>query len=527
MTGARADERPCASSGVIEINALGSPEDDLARVAELAGGIEPEPRLIRRGGAREETVCAGAEFPWPSFGAPRVAEPDAVRHGPSVRVLPLRLASVWNSTYPSGDNDGLLWAGRGLSQLLALGVDGRWGPFSAAIAPEVTWSENRAFELVPNGRTGTLRFANAFYPNAIDLPQRFGVGPFAAWGPGQSYLRVDGWNVGAGISTENLWLGPGVRNSILMSNAAPGFPHVFVGTSRPGDILIGKAEAFLFWGRLERTRFVANPTHPLVNGLVLTYEPRWIPGLSLGAARVFVQRWDHLTWRKWLSVFQSLDKKGLASEYPGGENPNDNQIASLFMRWVFPESGLEIYGEFAREDYNWSWWSTAREPDWSAAYQLGLQKVFRAGTRLVRFGAELTNLQVLLGLGSPRGLPVYYTHGSDLDLTNRGQLLGAWIGPGGDSQTIACDVFHRGGRIGGYLERVRRNDGYYWQVIDAAQGNFSHDAEISLGLRQALDVGRVEISWEAAAAYRQNRDFLKHEPNVKLGLTLSIPLTRS
>lgn len=525
---ARPDEPPCTPGGVIEINGLGSPEDDLARVAELTGSVEPHSRLIRRGGSSDEVVCAGADFPWPPFATPRAGPDDAARRGPTVRALPLRLASVWNWNYPSGDNDGLLWAGRGLSQLLAAGGEARWGPFSAALAPEVTWSENRAFELVPNGHTGTLRFANAFYPGAIDLPQRFGAGPFATWGPGQSYLRVDAWNVGAGISTENRWFGPGVRNAIIMSNAGPGFPHVFLGTSRPADIVVGKAEALVFWGRLERTRFVANGGHPLINGLVLTYEPKWIPGLSLGGARVFVQRWKDLTWREWLSVFQTLEKKGLTSEYgPTGDNPFDNQIASLFGRWVFPESGLEIYFEWAREDYNWSWWSTIREPDWSQGYLVGLQKIFRAGTRVVRFGLELTDLQELAGLGSARGVPVYYVHGGDLDYTNRGQLLGAWIGPGADSQTFAVDVFHRGGRIGGYLERVRRNDAYYWEVIERTQGSFSHDAEVALGLRQALSVGRLEISWDASAAYRQNRDFLKHEPNLKLGVTLSLPLTRS
>lgn len=519
---ARADPPPCAPGGVLEIPALGMPADELARVAELAGAVEPRSRLVRRGGARAETVCAGASFPWPAFSRPRPA-PDGA--APAVRALPLRLASTWSSTYPSGDNDGLLWAGRGLSQLVAAGVEARYGPLSAALAPEGTWSENRAFDLAENGRAGELRFGSAFYPGAIDLPQRFGAGPFAAAGPGQSYLRADLWNVALGVSSESLWLGPGVRSSILMSNAGPGFPHVFLGTSHPGDIWIGKAEALLFWGRLERTRFVDGGGHPLVSGLVVTYEPRWIRGLSLGVARVFVQPWDGLTLRNWLAVFQSFEKQSLTSEYgPTGDNPRDNQLASLFGRWVFPEVGLEIYGEWAREDYNWSWWSTLREPDHSQAYQLGLQKVFRAGTRLVRFGAELTHLQELGGFGGGVGLPVYYVHDGDLDYTNRGQLLGAWIGPGGDSQTLAVDVFHRGGRIGGYLERVRRNDAYYWAAVEPVEGDYSHDVELALGVRQVLAVGPVEVSWELAGAYRQNRDFIRHERNLRAVLGLALPL---
>jgi hypothetical protein len=522
-----ADGPACAPAGAIEVFALGSPADDLARVAELAGAVELRTRLIRRGGRRSETACSDASFPWPAFARPSPAG-DAARHGPLLRPLPLRLTSAWNSTYPRGENDGLLWSGRGLSQLLEGGAEVRWAPFSVAIAPEVSWSENRAFDIVPNGRTGDLRFGNAFYPDGIDLPQRFGAEPFATWGPGQSHVRAELWNVALGLSSESLWFGPGVRNSILMSNAGPGFPHVFVGTAQPANVGIGRAELLLFWGRLERTRFIAGGGHPLVNGLVVTYAPKWIRGLSLGAARVFVQRWEDLTLRNWLSVFQSLEKRRLTAAYgPTGDNPLDNQLASVFARWVFPESGLEIYGEWAREDYNWSWWSTIREPDHSQAYQLGLQKVFRAGTRVVRFGAELTHLQELGGFGGGVGLPVYYVHGGDLGYTNRGQPLGAWIGPGADGQTVAVDVFHRGGRIGGYLERVRRNDAYYWAVVAPVEGDFSHDVEIVLGARQALVLGRVEVSWEASAAYRQNRDFIRHEPNFRAILALSVPLGRA
>jgi hypothetical protein len=446
-------------------------------------------------------------------------EPEAQR----IRWVPIRLVSAWNSTYPSSDNDGLLWSGRGMSQLLTAGAHVRWGPVSAALAPEVTWSENRAFDLAPNGQAGNLRFGSGYYGNAIDLPQRFGVGPVATWGPGQSYLRFDRWNVGVGLSSENLWLGPGLRNSIVMSNAGPGFPHAFLGTTRPADVWIGKAEAFLFWGRLERTRFVEGGGHPLITGLALSYEPRWIPGLYVGLARAFVQPWDGRKLRDYLAVFQPFEKQSLGSQLPNGDNPDDNQLASVFARWAFPQVGLEIYGEWAREDHDWSWWGTIREPDHSQAYLLGLQKVFRAGARLVRFHAELAHLQELRPLGNERGVPVYYTHNADLGYTNRGQLIGAWIGPGADSQTLAVDVFHRGGRIGGYLERVRRNDAYYWAVVEPVKGNFSHDAEVALGVRQALSLRSFEVAWEAAAAYRQNRDFIRHEPNLKVRLNLAMP----
>lgn len=520
--GARAESPACSPGASLQIPALGSFQEELARTAELAGAVETRSRLVRRGGSHVETVCDGAAFPWPAFARPNPSDGEA-RPSVTVRAAPLRLATVWNTRYPTGENDGLLWAGRGVSQLLAAGIELRAGPVTAAIAPELAWSENRAFDLVPTGRPGDLRFANGFYGDGIDLPQRFGAGAFASFGPGQSYLRLDLWNAGLGVSTENVRLGPGIRNAIVMSDAAPGFPHVFLGTTRPADIRIGEAEALLFWGRLERTRFVSNGTHPMISGLALSYSPRWVPGLHLGLARVMLQRWDDLGVREWLAVFQSFRKKDLESVFgPGGDNPDDNQLASLFGRWVFPEAGVEVYGEWAREDHEWDVGGLVREPDHSQAYLLGLQKVFRAGPRRVRFLAELTHLQEQRPLENRRGVPVYYVHGADLGYTHEGQLLGAFIGPGADSQTLAVDVFHRGGRIGGFVERIRRNDAYYWAVVEPTGGAWRHDAEVTLGARQVLALGRVEASWEAALAWRENRDFLGDEPNVRLGLGLAV-----
>lgn len=518
----RADDDPtCTPGESFVVDGFRDPFDDLARVGELTGAVAPSPRLIRRGGLRLETTCAEAALPWRHAPAPKP--------GAFLAPVPLRLETTFNSGYPSGQNDGLLWAGRGVSAFATVGLAGRAGPLSFALAPEVAWSQNRAFELVPNGQPGDLRFMNPWYGAAIDYPQRFGATPTSAWAPGQSYLRLDLGNVGLGVSSENLWFGPGMRNAIAMSSAAAGFPHVFVGTSRPADVWIGTVEAKVLWGRLERSRYLPDPTHPLLTALVVDYTPRWLPRLSVGLARVQLQVWDDLRFRDWLPFLQSFEKKNIRSttSNPADNDPEDNQLASVFARWTFPESAVEVYLEFAREDYENSWEMFVREPDHSAAYLAGLQKVFRTtGGRWIRFNAEITHLQELFPASNPRGNPVYYTHGDDLSYTNRGQLLGAWIGPGADSQTVAVDVFDGDGRIGGYLERVRRNDSVYWLVIDPQQRGISHDTEVTAAVRQVFFAGPVDVSWELAASYRWNRDFLRNETNLRAGVQVGVPLDR-
>lgn len=192
---------------------------------------------IRRPSDRATPLCTGG----PALPLGREAPlPDP---GPTLELVPGTLNIYGNTAYPHDSNDGALWHGKGASAQLAAGVAFRWGILSAAVAPSVAWQQNAAFQIVPNGRTGNLAFMDPWCGDGIDLPQRFGGGPFWTASAGQSYLRLDYQGFAAGISTENMWWGPGMRSSILMSNTAAGFPHAVAGTGRPVDVGIGKLEA--------------------------------------------------------------------------------------------------------------------------------------------------------------------------------------------------------------------------------------------------------------------------------------------
>lgn len=504
---AAAEPPACAPDAVLLLDGLGTPDEDLARLAELAGAAPPSSQLIRRGGFRVQPVCPEAKgVGW--LGQLAVAAP-AER---GWLVLPARLETVWNSQYPSGGNDGLLAAGRGFSTQARVGVAGRWGVVSAALAPEVAWQQNRWFQTVPTGKAGDLAFQNPWYGDNLDLPQRFGAGPYARAGLGQSYLRVDAFGAAAGLSTEDLWLGPGLRNAILLSNDAPGFPHLFLGTSRPVESPVGSFEVLALLGRLDRSRYLSSPIHPWFSALALTYQPRWIPGLYLGAGRAIVESWASLKHNHLLSTLAGP----FGSLIPGGNRTDNNQVVSGWFRWAMPEAGFELYGEWARDDTAASLEALLRDPGRTQGWLWGFQKLLRAGDRLVRVQLEATSLHDIRPPSSPSGLPVFYTHGDGVDYTNAGQLLGAAAGPGGDSQRLAVDLLTAGGRVGGFVERTARNEETYWSVIDPQPGRSSeHDVEVAAGYRQVLLVGGAELSLELSAAYRWNRDFLRNEPNLK------------
>ncbi len=83
-----------------------------------------------------------------------------------------------------------------------------------------------------------------------------------------------------------------------------------------------------------------------------------------------------------------------------------------------------------------------------------------------------------------------------------------------------------GGRVGAYLERIRRNEDTYWERI-APVTDSQNDAELTAGVRQLLFLGPAEVAWHVAGAYRWNRDFLRSEPNLQLGLSVAVPFSGS
>jgi hypothetical protein len=134
----------------------------------------------------------------------------------------------------------------------------------------------------------------------------------------------------------------------------------------------------------------------------------------------------------------------------------------------------------------------------------------------VRLVAEHVQLQQV----RPDYLYSWYTHPNDLSWTNEGQLLGASVGPGGSSTALAVDVFWPGGRAGGFVERVERNQGYYWQAVNATGA--SRDVEVRGGISGVAFLGPVELAAEAAYGWRWDRDFLgRDEPNVRLALSIA------
>src|SRR6476469_10516372 len=143
-------------------------------------------------------------------------------------------------------------------------------------------------------------------------------------------------------------------------------------------------------------------------------------------------------------LFENLLKSRLD---PNSTRP-DNQIASLFARWAFPQSGVEMYGELGREDNAWDMRDLMLEPDHDMAYMLGLSRVWRrpAG-RLFVVRGELLNTAISHLSRVRWQAPPYIHFPIILGHTQDGQLLGAPSGYGGGAAALHVDVYSPASRL--------------------------------------------------------------------------------
>jgi len=171
-----------------------------------------------------------------------------------VYLLPVVFQQQFNSQHPYGMNDGSMIQSKGYQLQLSAGIYAKVGPLTIQLRPEHVYAENKDFQElseVPNGVYWNTPIAK--YYNTIDLPDRFNNGSYSKVSWGQSSIRLNAGPVSVGLSNENLWWGPGVRSSLLMSNNASGFKHLTLNTIKPIKTYIGSFEAQIIAGRLEQS----------------------------------------------------------------------------------------------------------------------------------------------------------------------------------------------------------------------------------------------------------------------------------
>jgi len=483
-------------------------EIDRARFDQLVNGVGPGQSLLLR------SVSS--------------LNPPVAQEGRGLRAIPIapQFLFVSNTALPFSQNDGAMWAGRGLSSRTLLGFRLESSRFRLIFAPEIISSANSDWILrhnppyrapaIPPDRSGG-GFVFPFYVASawsIDQPMRFGDKPIRRFDPGQSTAMWSTSSLQLGVSNENEWWGPGIRNAIVLSNNAPGFPHLFIRTAHPLSTRFGLVESRWLVGGLTESKFFDTVSTNNVRSLAsvaATLQTAWDPNLSFGVARSVYSTatgWGQVPWR-WLDVLSRTADTGNATpQDPSGKIRKD-QLFSLFARWVAPADGLEIYTEWARTQLRLNLHDLLVRPNHTQAYTLGLQwrrpawwgGAFRLQTEITQMeqSATFRDLPQESWYMSTRVIQGY---------TNRGEVIGGSIGPGASSQWLAMDYVRQSWRFGGYLGRIRWNEDVHSTAnFPVYQGYCNHDVTLYPGVRAASISRLGTLTADVAFQNRENAFF--------------------
>lgn len=415
------------------------------------------------------------------------------------RLLPINLKQQYNTHHPYGWNDGSMIQARGYQVQFSEGIYSKIGPLSVQLQPELVYAQNKDFSTFPSSQTDSIWASYYNTLNRIDNPEKYGNGSYTKIFPGQSSVRFHYKKLSVGVSTENLWWGPGIRNSLLMSNNAPGFPHISFNTSAPVISPIGSFEWQLISGTLKGSGILPPDTgrtfngeklyqpkpddDRYLNGMVIVWQPKWTKGLYLGFTRMFYLYES--------DIESSIDGylPVIGSFFKGNTNDEDtkrrDQLLSVFFRLILPKEKAEFYAEFGRNDHSQNLRDLLLEPEHASGYIIGGRKIFATKNRTdFELMVEVANLQATT-TGQVREQPSWYehhqvTHG----YTNRGQVIGAGIGPGANSQTIALNWIKGIKKFGVTLERAVINNDFYYQAFGPANNFEAHWVDLSVNVHK-------------------------------------------
>jgi len=415
---------------------------------------------------------------------------------------------------------------RGAQSFMSTGFQARVSILHVQFQPEVVLAQNLSFQGFPDTFSSSIIGDRFLYWNVGDSPERFGNATYskAFWGQSSISLRAGAFELGAG--TKNIWWGPGQWNSLIFSNNAPGFPHVSLNTSKPAKTFLGSFEGQLLIGRLESSnqdptqvvslndRFFRslNPDWRYLNGMMVSYSPKWISSLTVGYTRTY-QYYDETRpddLKGWLPILEPMAKEKLFTNgnSVAYDDRAQSQQISIFGRYKMTKAKAEIYFQFGRRDHAFNWREFVLNPEHARAYQVGFIKVaaLPSTTKQLQIRGEITQQQEsvnrILRYDLSGGI-TWHTHGQTRGFTNYGQPMGVGIGTGSNVQMLEVAVVENWNKWGVLFERLENNQDFYYRAF-GRQGERKPWIDWSSSLLWNMSIKDVFISARLQGIYARN-----------------------
>jgi hypothetical protein len=410
----------------------------------------------------------------------------------SIQVLPFLNTTRVLTGRPYGWNDYGLIPNPGLQTYLSGGIHAKFSILNFTFRPEISLSQNRGFQTGLENMTNSEIASRFFLWNWGDNPERFGNGwYFKPWW-GQSKLTIQYGAFEAGVSTQNIWWGPGQWNALTFSNNAQGFPHLTFNTSKPAKTFLGNFEGQVIIGRLENSGFAPSQNQALndrffnllsgdwryLNAITLSWNPKWVKGFYFGFSRTFQQYNANRGngFYDWLPIFEPFQKKTFfenGNSVDFDANGRDQTI-TLFGRLVVPKTKSELYFEYGRRDHAITWRDFIMNPEHARAFIFGFNQLFEVQElgKTIQIRSEITHQQESINryirnggiTGGLAGGLSWHTHNPARGFVNYGQPLGVGIGTGSNIQTVEISLVEGLDKIRLLFERLANNQDFYYKA---------------------------------------------------------------
>jgi hypothetical protein len=384
---------------------------------------------------------------------------------------------VNNSLLPQNWNDGNMYPARGWQERYTVGLQLKLGIIDINVQPEWLKLQNIQQEYYP-GNPEDGNFMPKYFgsvANVIDNFRQFGTKKIDTFSLGQSRIGLKLGPISFGYSNQNNWWGPGIRNSLIFTNNAAGFKHLYLSTNKPIKSFIGNFEFSAITGLLD-TNWYEDPDIPLmrsiwsggivqknldqrkIDAITINWRPKWMPNLFLGYA-YSRQYYKHQT------QFFGQPYSFFSKDFTKAE------LGSIMFKFLLPKNYAEFYGEMGIPNKApWPWKFFEKNP--KTAFVFGVTNLvkFKSNKSFLRLNIEMTQLQ----LYNPQdiffpGWPFvgglvnsWYTNETiKQGYANQGQILGAAIGPGSNSQTMNLSYHYKYNHIGIMVERISQNNDFF------------------------------------------------------------------
>ncbi|WP_158559335.1 capsule assembly Wzi family protein [Deminuibacter soli] len=402
-----------------------------------------------------------------------------------VQLLPVQLTQQVNLKLPYAWNIAPMIPAKGYQALLSPGVYAQFGKhITVQVSPQLVYAANPDYLNAPKEFVPVEWSTYSHWTNTIDMPEHFGGKNYVHLYPGQSSIRYNTGKISIGVSTENMWWGPGTYNALILSNNAPGFLHGTINTIKPIETGIGSFEGQVIAGKLDNTSYPSPGEYAVYNGaflndpkfnqwrymtgMIVTWQPKWVKHLSLGIAKASYQYHSKLTSPLDFLPLQGFFGKAVTRSEKEGSKAS---MGSLFVRYWMPSEKAEIYIEYGRGDRSLMPTGIFQDHQYPRAYVMGIRKLFdnRDGSH-IQLLLELCQMQLPTGDLTMNNPQSWYTHSYVRQgYTQDGRVLGAGIGPGSNSQTLEVSWIKGSKKLGVKLERYLHNNDLYYYTFSYIQ----------------------------------------------------------